>query len=97
MVEKASFDIGELKTALQLISQFESTLKRGELSASPEACSSWVNRIRRDCAELPELPALLAAVARPLLDSLLTTWRPLVVSSCVLYILDAISTQDTNQ
>ncbi|KAM7535524.1 hypothetical protein Aperf_G00000102748 [Anoplocephala perfoliata] len=78
VVEKASFDVDELDAALQLISQFESTLKRGELGASPEACSSWISRIRRECAELPELPALLAAVARPLLDSLLTTWRPLV-------------------
>ncbi|KAM3177806.1 hypothetical protein ACTXT7_003801 [Hymenolepis weldensis] len=78
VVEKAAFDVDELNAALKLISHFEVALKSGEMGASPETASSWVNRIRRECAGLPELPALLAAMARPILDSLLATWRPLV-------------------
>ncbi|CDI97359.1 tuftelin interacting protein 11 [Echinococcus multilocularis] len=78
VVEKAAFDVDELAAALDLISQFESALKRGDTGSSPEACSSWLTRIRRECADLFELPALLAAVARPLLDSMLISWKPLV-------------------
>lgn len=80
VVEKAAFDVDELTAALDLIGQFECALKRGECGSSPEACSSWLTRIRRECADLFELPALLAAVARPLLDSMLISWKPLVVS-----------------
>ncbi|VDN97052.1 unnamed protein product [Rodentolepis nana] len=78
VVEKAAFDVDELDAALKLISQFEAALKRGEIGASSEVASSWVNRIRRECAGLPELPAFLAAMARPILDSLLASWQPLV-------------------
>ncbi|VDM32913.1 unnamed protein product [Hydatigera taeniaeformis] len=78
VVEKAAFDVDELTSALDLIGQFECALKRGECGSSPEACSSWLTRIRRECADLFELPALLAAVARPLLDSMLINWKPLV-------------------
>ncbi|VDD79552.1 unnamed protein product [Mesocestoides corti] len=77
VVEKAAFDVDELTAALDLITQFESALKKGSIGSNPESCSSWLTRIRRECADLQELPALLAAIARPLLDSLLTNWKPL--------------------
>ena len=80
IVEKAAFDVDELTSVINLINQFEAALKKGETGSSPEACSSWLTRIRRECAGLYELPALLAAVARPLLDGLLAGWKPLVVS-----------------
>lgn len=81
MIEKAAVEEDDLSSALELIDQFEVVLSRnldsGDLT--PDTCTDWLNRIRRVCASLPELPALLAAIARPLLDKLLASWRPLAV------------------
>nr|VZI23581.1 unnamed protein product [Spirometra erinaceieuropaei] len=82
-----------LDKALDLLASFESALAEarqvrpnadGDVdfretydSLTPETCATWLTRIRRDCAKLPELPSLLAAVAKPLLDALLLKWNPL--------------------
>lgn len=79
VVEKAAYDTDELEAAVDLISQIESALKRNEFDANPQVVSTWVSRIRHECADLPELSAILAAMFRPILDSLLSTWRPLEV------------------
>uniref|UniRef100_A0A0V0JBR7 GCF C-terminal domain-containing protein n=1 Tax=Schistocephalus solidus TaxID=70667 RepID=A0A0V0JBR7_SCHSO len=82
-----------LDKALDLLASFESALAEarqvrpnadGDVdlretydSLTPDTCATWLSRIRRDCAKLPELPSLLAAVAKPLLDALLLKWNPL--------------------
>ncbi|VDM00377.1 unnamed protein product [Schistocephalus solidus] len=90
-----------LDKALDLLASFESALAEarqvrpnadGDVdlretydSLTPDTCATWLSRIRRDCAKLPELPSLLAAVAKPLLDALLLKWNPL--KACLLFAL----------
>ncbi len=81
-MDRTEGEVDELSTAVDRIAQFEAALTHnGGIGLTPDSCTTWLARIRRDCARLPELPALLAAIARPLLDNLLSTWKPLLVSS----------------
>ncbi|VDQ14151.1 unnamed protein product [Trichobilharzia regenti] len=38
---------------------------------------SWMSLIREECADLDEMPILMACIARPMLDNSLSKWDPL--------------------
>ncbi|CAH8667299.1 unnamed protein product [Dicrocoelium dendriticum] len=76
-VKTESVEARRLQVALDLIAQFEEHMKRMEGGLSPDVIASWMNRVKEACAELPEMPVLMAAMARPMLDTSLNGWKPL--------------------
>ncbi|CAL8071986.1 unnamed protein product [Calicophoron daubneyi] len=78
VVSTQSVEVKRLQKALNLIKDFESEVDRAKGDQSIDDIGSWMTRIREECADLPEMPVMLAAVARPLLDSSLSKWKPLV-------------------
>ncbi|TGZ74637.1 hypothetical protein CRM22_000826 [Opisthorchis felineus] len=76
-VKCESVEVRRLRIALDLIAQFEAELGHGDKGLSPEDISTWMSRVREECAELPEMPVLMAAMARPMLESSLNKWKPL--------------------
>ncbi|KAA3681838.1 tuftelin-interacting protein 11 [Paragonimus westermani] len=76
-VKTESVEVERLRKALELIAQFESDMIQKDGGLSPDEIASWMARIREECADLPELPVLMAAMARPMLDGSLAKWKPL--------------------
>ncbi|CAH8459513.1 unnamed protein product [Schistosoma intercalatum] len=80
IVDGEESEVNHLKKALFLIKKFEDevTFHSGcDTNLTSEAISSWVSLIREECANLVEMPVLMASIARPMLDNSLARWDPL--------------------
>ncbi|THD24298.1 Tuftelin-interacting protein 11 [Fasciola hepatica] len=78
VVKNESSETKRLKDALDLIENFEAEVANAEGELVPDEIAAWVTRIRQDCADLPEMPVLMAAIVRPMLDKSIAKWKPLV-------------------
>lgn len=85
VVKSEAVEVKRLKGALDLIASFEAECNKldpdGE-GLTPRNILSWMKRIRDECSDLTEMPVLMAAVARPMLDKSLRKWKPLEVGCC---------------
>lgn len=87
IVDGEESEVNHLKKALFLIKKFEDevTFHSGcDTNLTSEAISSWVSLIREECANLVEMPVLMASIARPMLDNSLARWDPLKVGNVFL-------------
>lgn len=80
VVKNESAETKRLKTALDLIEKFEAEVANADGELNPDEIAAWVTRIRQDCSDLPEMPVLMAAIVRPMLDRSVGKWKPLLVS-----------------
>ncbi|KAL3313740.1 Tuftelin-interacting protein 11, partial [Cichlidogyrus casuarinus] len=73
-------EIACLDSTLGLIREFEEFLeecKSGRQRLDSQKSVHWLKRLKCECVDLAELPALIASFAKPIIDLTLVDWQPL--------------------
>ncbi|CAH8834410.1 unnamed protein product [Trichobilharzia szidati] len=79
-IEHEEYEVKQLEKALNLIKRFENESAIHSSSGTnltSDDILSWMSLIREECADLDEMPILMACIARPMLDNSLSKWDPL--------------------